>query len=284
MKRAYWIRLIVLVLALYAMTATSTLAKTNKTTSKADTGTAKKKTVVDKDKDDKAKEKDEEDESILQEKDKGDAKTKDKVEIHPDLTEFYAEVAEVVQLDEEGQKKLLKLQEMKKKELDTFDEKADKIIVRLENDMDRAKKEKQREEIREKLKKIELRRENIQQKYDNQALRVINADQRIAWNTYELWEVISPELEFDDEELLLSDEQVEKSKTICGAIAKKMGAKARIAQNASVQKMAIAQIGRQVLDQKQRAAYTRQQRRKRLRDENGDKDGEKKKTIIRRGR
>jgi hypothetical protein len=279
MKRTYWMQLLVLVLAISVLTATSAWGKTKKTAAKTDTDAAKKETSTEKTKagtnDDKDKDKDKD-----KNKDKDDADAEEKVEVLPDLTEFYAEVAEVVKLDEEGQKKLLLVQEKKNKALEKFDAKYDKLIVKIENEMDRTEKEKVREKLRAKLKEIEKKREKLHEQADNMALRVLTADQLVTWNTYELWSVISPELEFDNDELELTEEQVDKSKAICDQIAKKMGTKGRIAQNPQVKKMAIGQIGNKVLTKQQRKAYTIQQRRKRI-HEMGES-----KTVIepRRGR
>lgn len=264
MKRAYRMMTLLLLLAVIPYTTESLRAGTKKQASKADDTATKKKTDA-KNKKDRKK-----NNPPLFQNDAG----KDGCEIHPDLSEFYAEIAEVVKLDEKGQKKLLAVQEQKGKTLEKYDEKYDKIIVKIENALDRTKKEKQQEKLRAELKKIEVNREKLQQTFDNKALSSLSAEQRVAWNTYELWSVVSPELEFDDD-LEMTDEQVEKSKAVCALIAKKMGAKGRIAQNPSVRKMAIVQIGKQVLTQKQRAAYTHQQRRKRLYDE------QDKKTVIR---
>jgi hypothetical protein len=276
MKRADWIRLLVLVLAMSAWLATSAWAKTQKATSKTDADAMKKKTGVDTTKAGKDNDKDKDRPGKNKDKDEADAE--EEVEILPDLTEFYAEVAGVVRLNEEGQKKLLTIQNKKKEALDKFDAKNDKMIVRIENEMDRTENEKRREKLRTRLKEIERNREKLQEQADNVALRVLSPDQRVAWNSYELWEVISPELEFEKDELALTDEQVEKAKGICRLTAQKMGAKGRIAKNPTVQKTAFGQIGRQVLTQKQREAYTLQQRRKRLHEETGEK-----KKIIRRG-
>lgn len=249
MKRAYWIRLIVLVLAVAVLTGTSAWATTKKAASQTDAA-AKKKADAGKDGDD----------DPVVDKKKKDEPADEDVEINPDLTDFYAEVAEVTRLNEDGQKKLLVVQEKKNKALDNYDKKYGKLIVRIENEMDRTENQRRREKLQVELLKIEMNREKLQEQADTVALRVLNADQMVAWNTYELWSVLSPD--FEGEDLELSDEQIEKSKAVCKQIAGKAG-KNRIAKNPSAQKMAIAQIGRQVLTQKQREAYVRQQNRKR---------------------
>jgi len=279
MKRAYWIQLLVLVFAMSVLTATSVWAKTKKAASKTDADVAKKKTTAEETKVEKAKDKakDKDDEPLFPKKDKADAEAKDEVEIHPDLAEVYAEIAEVVKLDEEGQKKFLILQEKKTQTLEKFDAKYSKMIVKIENELDRTNNKKRQEKLLLELTKISSNREKLQQKFDNQALRALRADQIIVWNTYELWAVISPE--FDDE-LEMTDEQVEKSKAICDQIAKMKGPKARIAQNPMIKRMAISQIGKKVLTKQQKKAYTLQQRRKRLHEEG---EGKTIKVETRRG-
>lgn len=183
-------------------------------------------------------------------------------EILPDLTDFYAEIADVAKLNKKEQKKLLEVQKQKIKTLEKFDKIYDRKIVAIENALDRTDKEKQREKLRAELKKIERSREVLEQKFDNKALSTLTSEQRIVWNAYELWNVLSPDLEFDEDPL--RDEQVDKAQAICRQIAEKMGAKGRIAQNPAAQKTALALIGRSVLTPKQRAAYARQQRRKRI--------------------
>ncbi|MBN1553902.1 MAG: hypothetical protein JXA11_04100 [Phycisphaerae bacterium] len=276
MKRAH--RLVTPVILITAgLLFTTTWAKTSGDAAKTDA--VKKKTDKQKTETKKNTKKDEQkkDDEALFPKKEGEKAEADE-EIHPDLSEFYAEIAQVVKLNADGQKKLLILQEQKAKTLEKYDEKYDKVIVKIENAMDRTEKEKQRETLRAKLKSIEMKREQIEQKYDTQALRALTPDQVVTWNTHELWMTISPELEFDDCEM--TEEQVNKSKILCGVIAKKMGAKSRIARNPKVQKMAIGQIGRQILTKEQRVAYARQERRKRLMEE----PEKRKKSYRRAGR
>jgi hypothetical protein len=278
MKRAEGMGRIVLVLTLVTLAATFAWAESKKASSKNAAATGKKNTDAGKSKADKAKD-DAQDDDALFEKKEGDQDAAE-VEINPDLSDFYAEVAQVTQLDEKGQEKLLAVQEKKKKALQKYDKKNESNIVRIENEMDRTDNEKRREKLRFELKKIEVNREKLQEQADNFALRGLSKDQMITWNAYELWAVVSPELEFEGD-LEMTDKQVDKAQAVCKQLAEKMGVKNRMAKNPSAVKMAIGQIGRQVLDKKQRDAYVRQQRRKQVM-ENGDvhKGG----VEVRRGR
>lgn len=277
----YWISLVGL-LAILALICTPALAveKQDEDTAKA-TKTDKADKATKTGKDDKA-DVSEDDDSLFPKKTKKDDKKTDKKKddqegdtkegkIHPDLVEMYAEVADVVELDEQGQEKLLKLQKRKAKALDAFDKKYDPRIVKIENAMDRTEKKKRLEKLRAELKKIHHGRKKLEFKYDNKIFSILNKDQMVTWNRYELWTVLSPEFEFDDEELEFTDEQVEKAKGICQAVAKKMGTKKRIAKNPKIQRMTRARIGKTVLNKKQRIVYARQQRRKRLEEKEENK-------------
>jgi hypothetical protein len=263
MKRAYWMQMLVLVLAILA-TAAPSWAKTKKSAAKTETKTAKKDATRNADK--SKKEKDEDDDSLFPKTNKDDKNAKDGVEINPDLEGLYAEMAEVVQLDKEGQEKLLGLQEKKNKALKTFDRKSGKLIVGIENELDRTRNEKKKAKLLKDLAAIEEKRRKGEQNYDNLAMRVLSREQKVIWNAYELWAVISPELEFDNEELELTEEQVEKSKKLCNLVAQRKGTKQRIAVNAQWKKMTLIQIGKEVLSKEQRAALEQQRKQKQRRE------------------
>jgi hypothetical protein len=146
------------------------------------------------------------------------AKEDNSLEINPELTGDFAQMARVGKLDGKQQLTLLQAQQDMESALQKWDDKWEEKIGRAEDLLAETNNRRKKADLKKWLRIKEHHRKKLADNLFSRALKTLTPKQLAAWNSDKLWEMV--ETEFTD--LYLNDAQIEKIHADCDKLAKKI--------------------------------------------------------------
>lgn len=175
------------------------------------------------------------------------------VEVNPELTGDYIDMAKQCRLSADQQDKIVKLLKAKDVAVKQWEHRNQKRIEYLRDEINEAEDAKDKEKERKKLERFMQGRDKVAMQYDMRAYRVLTREQLQQWYEYKLWQLIDADLRLVTPPL--SKDQNAEAKEITARYANRIPAGTQLDKQPGIKMTVHKEIYGKVLTKDQKKSF-----------------------------